>query len=197
MAVKPRVAGRRGLRTRVTPRGAVFLAVLALTAPARADFFRWTDAEGNQHVTTEPPPTNAGKIKKSESRHASKQGTPTKTTGNVLNDAGVLTGPGAVNTFPVKLGGSKTDRPLDNLQPKGGLSVEIYSAAWCGWCTKTKAYFQSQGVSYREYDIDRDAAAHARLKSLNPGGGIPVTVINGQTIRGYNPSAFDAALQNK
>ncbi|MBK7575156.1 MAG: DUF4124 domain-containing protein [Elusimicrobia bacterium] len=72
----------------MTPRGAVFLGVLALTAPARADFYRWTDAEGSQHVTTEPPPTNAGKIKKTESRHASKQGTPTRTTGNVLNDAG-------------------------------------------------------------------------------------------------------------
>ncbi|MBK7574769.1 MAG: DUF4124 domain-containing protein [Elusimicrobia bacterium] len=66
----------------MTPRGAVFLGVLALTAPARADFYRWTDAEGGfQHVTTEPPPTNARKIKKTESRHASKQGTPTERPG--------------------------------------------------------------------------------------------------------------------
>lgn len=177
-------------------RRAAFLLFVGLTAVARADFYRWTDTEGHQHVTTTPPPESAGKIKKTASRHAPKSRAPIKSSDGVLNDAGVLTGPGSVNTLPAVPGGPKTDRPLDNLQPKGGLSVEIYSASWCGWCTKTKAYFQSRGVSYREYDIDHDGAAKTRLKSLNPSGGIPVTVINGQTVRGYNPSAFDAALRN-
>ncbi|MBK7574770.1 MAG: hypothetical protein IPI26_05815 [Elusimicrobia bacterium] len=51
--------------------------------------------------------------------------------------------------------------------------MEVYSAAWCGWCTKSQSLFPVQGVSYREYDIDRDAAAHARLKSSIPAGASP------------------------
>lgn len=177
-------------------RAGVFLGLFLAAAGSWADFYRWADAEGHQHITTEPPPSNAEKIQKTESRHAPKQGHGTATSGKPLGDAGILTGSGSVNTLPVNPGPSNADRRLDNLQPKGGLSVEIYSASWCGWCTKTKAYFASRGVSYREYDIDHDAAAKARLQSLNPTGGIPVTVINGQTIRGYNPSAFGAALGN-
>lgn len=40
--------------------------------------------------------------------------------------------------------------------------------------------------------LNRFASARARV--LYPQGGIPVTVINGQTIVGFRPSQFDSAL---
>ncbi len=74
--------------------------------------------------------------------------------------------------------------------------VEIYTTSWCRYCKDAKRYFQSRGIAFTEYDIEKNRAAARRHKRYNPRGGVPVTVINGQPIVGYAPAAFDRALRN-
>ena len=31
--------------------------------------------------------------------------------------------------------------------------VEIYTSAWCGFCTRAKALLDRKGVAYHEYDV--------------------------------------------
>jgi glutaredoxin-like YruB-family protein len=73
--------------------------------------------------------------------------------------------------------------------------VEIYTTSWCHYCDQTKRYFRSRGITFKEYDIEKDRAAARRHRRYNPRGGVPVTVINGQPIIGYAPDAFGRALQ--
>ena len=75
------------------------------------------------------------------------------------------------------------------------IEVEIYTTSWCRYCRDAKRYFRSRGITFKEYDVEKDRQAARRLKRYYPRGGVPVTVINGQPIMGYAPAAFARALQ--
>jgi len=85
------------------------------------------------------------------------------------------------------------DKPASRSVPK----VEMYVTSWCRYCKKAKSFFNARGIPYTAYDIEKDQAAAARMTKLNPGGGVPVTVIDGQVIRGFSESVYAAALQNR
>lgn len=173
------------------------LVVFFFSIGARADFYQWVDERGHSQVTTDPPPKKSTPKKVTVSEHA-RPSPPDRSTGKKLHDAGVLVNSSPVYR-PVPAAPPKTfsNTPLPFLQPASSPTVEIYSADWCGSCTKAKAYFRSKGVAFTEYNVDNDAAAASRARSLNPSGGIPVTVINGRTIVGYSPSQFGAALNTQ
>jgi S1-C subfamily serine protease len=57
-----------------------------------------------------------------------------------------------------------------------------------------KEYLSRQSVSFREVDVSRDAAAAADLLRRTGQQGVPVTVIDGETIVGYDRPRIDAAL---
>lgn len=168
--------------------------VLSATMGARADFYQWVDERGQSHVTTDPPPKKSVPQKVTRSEHVRPASAP-RSTAKILHDAGVIVGPSPVyRPAPAAPSKPPSNTPLPFLQPAASPTVEIYSADWCGVCTKTKAYFRSKGVAFTEYNVDTDSAASARARVLYPQGGIPVTVINGQTIVGFRPSQFDSAL---
>jgi len=85
-----------------------------------------------------------------------------------------------------------TAEPARRSVPK----VEIYVTSWCGYCKKAEKYFTSRRIPFTAYDIEKDRAAAQRKAKLSPGGGVPLTVINGQLIRGFSESAYAAALEN-
>lgn len=70
--------------------------------------------------------------------------------------------------------------------------VVLYATQWCGYCAKTREQLASDGVAYREVDIERDANGHATFKALG-GRGVPLIDINGTLIHGFNPHAMRAA----
>ena len=74
-------------------------------------------------------------------------------------------------------------------------SVEIYTTAWCGACKKAKHWLRERGVAFKEYDVQKDANAALRMRKLGGGGGVPFAVINGETIQGFNPAEYHAALR--
>lgn len=153
------------------------VSVFFLSFRARADIYQWKDDHGQTHVTTTPPPKNSlsQKVTVSEQPQPRSLG---RSTSHFTPE-------------------SSSKGPLPFLQPASAPSVEIYSAPWCGYCKKTKEYFRSRGVAFTEYDVETNPTAAARAKSLNPGGGIPVTIVNGRTIVGYSPSRFDSALSSQ
>jgi len=83
--------------------------------------------------------------------------------------------------------------------PKG--AVVLYSAEWCGFCQKTKAYFKRENIVFAERDVDKMPGASEelaeKLKKENiKAGGIPVSDWEGTIVVGYDTKTFDA-LKNR
>ncbi len=36
-------------------------------------------------------------------------------------------------------------------------AIELYGAAWCGYCKRVRQYLQQKNLPFVEYDIDQDA----------------------------------------
>lgn len=75
--------------------------------------------------------------------------------------------------------------------------VRMYALSTCGWCKKTKAFFNSHGVKYAYVDVDllsgeEREAARAEQMRFNPNGSFPTIVIDGRDcIVGFDEEKLD------
>ncbi|MDF4207440.1 glutaredoxin family protein [Pseudomonas protegens] len=72
--------------------------------------------------------------------------------------------------------------------------VVLYATDWCGYCKATRRFLDQKGIPFREFDIEKDAAARQAYTALG-GAGIPILDVNGTLIRTYDPDAIMAALK--
>jgi mycoredoxin len=72
--------------------------------------------------------------------------------------------------------------------------VVLYATEWCGYCKKTREFFRQHNIAYVEYDIEKSAEGRAQYDQLH-GSGIPLVMIRGQVMRGYDPDALKEALR--
>jgi len=75
--------------------------------------------------------------------------------------------------------------------PQAASSTQLYSASWCGYCRKAKAYLGQKGIAYQEIDIDTADGKEA-FAWAGGGGGIPLLLRNGQRVQGFSTAAYDA-----
>jgi glutaredoxin len=85
--------------------------------------------------------------------------------------------------------------------PKDG-AVVVYSATWCGFCKKAKAWLKANGVPYVERDVEKTPGAQAeldaKLRSASvPGGGIPVIDWAGTLVVGFDVPSLQRLLHDK
>lgn len=73
--------------------------------------------------------------------------------------------------------------------------VVMYATAWCSYCRKTRDFLKAKGIKFREYDIEKSQEGRRQHTALG-GGGVPVLVINGKVVRGYNPRAILTAVES-
>jgi glutaredoxin len=74
--------------------------------------------------------------------------------------------------------------------------VDLYVTSWCPYCKKAIAFFRKNNIPYIAHDIEKDLDAAARKAELDPNyGGIPLAVINGTSIRGFDETTYKQALQ--
>ncbi len=75
--------------------------------------------------------------------------------------------------------------------------VELFITNWCPYCKKAEKFFQSRGISYVAYDIEKDKSAAQRKSHLDAQSGIPFAIINGQPVHGFSEQAYLRALKAK
>jgi glutaredoxin-like YruB-family protein len=76
-----------------------------------------------------------------------------------------------------------------------GHKVELYTTSWCPYCEKARDFFRAKGISFTEYDVEKDKDAARRLQQLAGRSGVPVAVIDGQRIHGFSAAAYERALE--
>jgi glutaredoxin-like YruB-family protein len=74
------------------------------------------------------------------------------------------------------------------------VAITVYSTPTCPYCRQVKEYLASRGVAFDDRDVSRDAAAAEEMVRLSGQQGVPVTVVDGAVIVGYDRPRLDAAL---
>ena len=67
-----------------------------------------------------------------------------------------------------------------------GNRVVLYATSWCGYCKKTRALLRDNRISFTEYDIESSSKGRDEYNQLN-GDGVPLLIMDGEIIRGYDP----------
>jgi glutaredoxin len=75
-------------------------------------------------------------------------------------------------------------------------SVVVYSATWCGFCHKAKAWLKENNVPFIDRDVEKTAGAQdeltQKLKAKNvPPGGIPVIDWDGTLVMGFDKNQLE------
>ncbi len=69
---------------------------------------------------------------------------------------------------------------------KKQFKTEIYTLSWCPYCRKSKAFFRSEGISYKEYQIDDNESKKAEMQERSgEKKGVPQIFIDNKYIGGY------------
>ena len=72
--------------------------------------------------------------------------------------------------------------------------VVVYTTPTCGYCHHVKEYLGQREIPYREIDVAADAQAAAEMVNLSGQRGVPVVVIDGQVVVGFNRPRIDELL---
>ena len=85
--------------------------------------------------------------------------------------------------------------PLDYAYASNN-EVVLYATSWCGYCAKAREFLESNGIAYREFDIEKSREGRKQYNELG-GGGVPILVINDNVIRGYNADKIISLLNKQ
>jgi len=74
------------------------------------------------------------------------------------------------------------------------VQVTIYTRPHCFNCQLLKRYLDEKGVRYQERDVSTDEAALRDVERIHAGG-VPVTVIDGLAVLGFDKIRLDDELK--
>ncbi len=77
------------------------------------------------------------------------------------------------------------------------MDVKVYTTPTCGYCQQLKAYLRERGVPFEEKDVSRDRAAAQEMVDLTGQMGVPVAVIGGETVIGFDRPRIEALLARR
>jgi glutaredoxin len=83
---------------------------------------------------------------------------------------------------------------LDFAAARRGVSITIYSAVWCGYCQKAKAYMKEHDLAFIERDVDEDAANEEAMRKISPKGTIPAFDVEGEAWVGWSSARLESAV---
>jgi glutaredoxin 3 len=77
------------------------------------------------------------------------------------------------------------------------VSVVVYTAPTCGYCRQAKQYLTQRGIPFTEYDVAADPRAAQEMVRLSGQRGVPVIVIDGQVVVGFDRLRVDLLLASR
>jgi glutaredoxin 3 len=77
----------------------------------------------------------------------------------------------------------------NNANISKSVKVEIYSTAYCPYCTRARMLLDSKGVSYTEIRVDQDAALRNEMEHRSNRTSVPQIFIGNRHIGGFDDLA--------
>jgi glutaredoxin-like YruB-family protein len=74
------------------------------------------------------------------------------------------------------------------------MNITVYSTPTCGFCHQIKGYLHQRGLAFRDVDVSRDPRAAQEMVRISGQQGVPVTVVNGQVLVGFDRPRLDYML---
>ncbi len=65
-------------------------------------------------------------------------------------------------------------------------TITIYSTSSCHYCQIAKDFLRGQNIPFTEYNVGLDAEKRAEMVELTGQMGVPVIVVDGETMVGYS-----------
>ena len=155
------------------------IVTLLVTGVGLAKMYKWVDENGIIHFSDHPPENtgSVGEVKQIPTYKSESQSNSSDAAGDLKNRPD---------------DGSQTGKKSEQRQTP---AVELYTTSWCPYCKKAVNFFQSRGIPFTEYNIEKDKSAARRKRQMDPRGGVPFAVVNGQRIRGFSETAYLRALE--
>ena len=75
--------------------------------------------------------------------------------------------------------------------------VLLFSTSSCSWCRRAKRYFKERRVPFKEINIERDEDAARDIARKTGQRGVPVILISGRWIVGFDKDQIDKELARK
>ena len=72
--------------------------------------------------------------------------------------------------------------------------VFIYSTPWCSYCKIAKEYFKKNNIIYTEYDVASDVAKRQEMLDKTHQMGVPVIMIDGKIVIGFDRGKINQLL---
>lgn len=80
---------------------------------------------------------------------------------------------------------TRSDSPPEFVTSYGN-TVVLYATSWCGYCQATRELLEANGIEYLEYDVENSSRGGREFRQLG-GRGVPLVLIGGKTVKGYDP----------
>ena len=72
--------------------------------------------------------------------------------------------------------------------------VEIYSTPWCVYCKMAKEYFKKNNIDYTDYDVASDSVKRQEMLDKTHQMGVPVILIDGKIVIGFDREKINELL---
>jgi len=72
--------------------------------------------------------------------------------------------------------------------------VKVYSTPTCPYCIRAKKYLSDKGIAFENIDVSADEEALKQMVDVSGQMGVPVLVVDGDVIVGFDQSRIDQKL---
>ena len=93
---------------------------------------------------------------------------------------------GSATAFRVPCGIEHCFLAFSSLVPR----IRIYTTTWCGYCIRAKALLDARELSFEEVSLDDDPELRQRVYDLGRRWTVPLVLIDGEPIGGYDELAY-------
>lgn len=75
------------------------------------------------------------------------------------------------------------------------MQIKVYSTPTCPYCARAKEYLSSKGVTFDNIDVSQNQSAADEMVKLSGQMGVPVIVIDGEVIIGFDKERIDSLIK--